>query len=418
MGFRLLSLAASIALRYVSVGRRSQLVSFMSALTIGGLALSVAILISVLSVMNGFDRELRENILGVIPHASLRARENVGDQWQRISEQLGAENGVVAQAPLVESVGVVATERSSRGVMVNGVDPAREPAVSELDRFMLEGSLAALAEQRFGILIGQRLAEQLGVGMGDRLSLFSPGVSINPVAPLPHQRAFTVAGIYRVGTEELDGSLALIRLDDARALFRIRDPQTAIRLRSDDVLGINRLATRLEASLPPVFHVETWTRQFGAVYENIRLSRSVVAFLLWLLVAVAAFNLVVSLIMIVRDKRGDIAILRTMGATPGTIARIFLYQGCVIGAVGTALGMLVGIILALNVSALLNWVEGLSGADLLSGEVYPVDFLPSQLLVSDIVMISVGVFLLCLLASVYPALRASRVQPAAALRME
>lgn len=415
------SIAATIALRYVSVGKRSQLVSFMSALTIGGLALSIAILVSVLSVMNGFDRELRENILGVIPHASVKARNGSAqsvEQWQIVDELLEAEPDVLNHAPLLEAVGVAATDRSSKGVLVNGVDPNQESDVSALDRFMLSGSLDALSEERFRVIIGNGLAEQLGVAVGDRVSLFSPNLSVNPLAPLPNQRAFTVAGVYRVGTQELDDALVMVRLDDARALFRVRDEQTAFRLQTRDVLAVNSLSARLNAVLPPAFYSEPWTRQFGAVYENIRLSRTVVGFLLWLLVAVAAFNLVVSLIMIVRDKRGDIAILRTMGASPATIGRIFLLQGCIIGAIGTVIGMIGGIALALTISDLMNWLEGVSGSDLLSGDVYPVDFLPSQLLLSDVLLVSAGVFVLCLLASVYPAMRASRVQPASALRME
>jgi len=413
------SLAAIIALRYVSMGRRSQLVSFMSLLTIAGLSMSIAILVTVLSVMNGFDREMRENILGILPHITVYTTEQGWpEQWQEVERVLDTYPAVTGRSPLVETMGVAATASSSRGVLVNGLNPERDESFSALSGFMREGSLEAMHQQRFSVVIGETLANELDVGVGDRLRLFSLSLSVNPISVLPHQREFTVAGIYRVGTQELDSALALIRLDDARALFRVRGAHTALRLQTSDLLAANTLARDITRDLPPGFFLQTWTRQFGAIYENIRLSRSIVGLLLWLLVAVAAFNLVVSLVMIVRDKRGDIAILRTLGATPGTIGRIFLLQGCMVGVIGTVIGLTLGVLLSLTASDIVSWIERMSGTDMLSADVYPVDFLPSRLLLSDFVIVSTGVFVLCLLASVYPAWRASRVQPAAALRME
>lgn len=413
------SLAAFIALRYVSVGRRSELVSFMSMLTIGGLALSVCILITVLSVMNGFDREVRENVLGILPHATIRTREHIDtERWVQVNEALLAVSGVNLSAPVLEANGVIAGPDDNVGVLVNGVDPQREADISRLSQFMRAGSLASLGESRFQLVLGETLAQRLGVVLGDSVSLYSLNVSINPVAPLPVQRRFTVGGIYRVGTQELDERLVMIALADAQALYRQPDRFSGLRLRTDDVLTVNALRTNIELLLPQGFYLETWTQWFGAIYENIRLSRTIVGFLLWLLVAVAAFNLVVSLIMIVRDKRADIAILRTMGASPGMIGRIFVLQGCLVGLLGTVIGLLLGVLLALSVSDLFAWVEQLSGAQLLSAEVYPVDFLPSQLRAGDLVGVSVGVLVLCLLASLYPAWRAARVLPAEALRSE
>ncbi|ALO46468.1 lipoprotein-releasing ABC transporter permease subunit [Pseudohongiella spirulinae] len=413
-------LSGRIALRYVSVGaQHSQLVSFMSALTISGLTLSVAILITVLSVMNGFDREVRENVLGVLPHASVITNEKPRSRdWLSLDEQLRAVDGVLATAPVLEVNGVLATDAGSRGVLVNGIDPQREQQMSQLGRFMQQGSIQALAEQRFQVVMGQTLAQQLGVGLGDSVTLYSLNVSINPIAPMPVQRRFTVAGIYRVGTQELDERLIMIALPDAQALYRQPDSFNALRLRTDDVLAVNRLRPQLEAALPQGFYVQTWTQWFGSIYENIRLSRTIVGLLLWLLVAVAAFNLIVSLVMIVRDKRGDIAILRTMGAPPGMIGRVFVLQGALIGLIGTVLGLAIGTVLALNVSDLFAAFEGWSGTQLLSADVYPVDFLPSQVRWQDLLLISGGVMCLCLLASLYPAWRASRVLPAEALRAE
>lgn len=412
-------LAGRIALRYVSVGRRSQLVNFMSILTIGGLALSVAILVTVLSVMNGFDREMRENVLGVLPHAIVTTEERPrSSQWSNLDATLLQVPGVVATAPVLVANGVLAGPGGSRGVLVNGIDVAREQQISRLPGFMTQGSLQALDEARFQLLLGATLAQRLGVGVGDTVSLYSLNVSINPVAPLPVQRRFTVAGIWQVGTSELDDELVMIRLPDAQALYRQPDSFNGLRLRGADVLAINRLRADVIPHLPAGFGMETWTQWFGSVYENIRLSRTIVGLLLWLLVAVAAFNLVVSLVMIVRDKRGDIAILRTLGASPAMIGRIFVLQGSLIGLIGTSLGLVAGIALSLTVSDLFAWVEARSGMELLSAEVYPVDFLPSQLRLADIVAVCGGVLVLSLLASLYPAWRAARVHPAAALRAE
>lgn len=408
-----------IALRYVSVGRRSQLVSFMSLLSISGLALGISILITVLSVMNGFDREVRENILGILPHGTVKAMDRVTlQQWAAVQDVLDANPDILATAPLIEETGVLAVPGFAKGVVINGVDPALEGQISIIDRFMISGGLAGLSESRFNILLGATLAENLGVGIGDKVALYSLNVSVNPLVALPTQRQFTVAGIYKVGTLELDSAMAMISLQDAQALYRYRDTYTGIRFKVEDLLAIRGEAQMLASTLPRGFEVETWTRLFGNIYENIQFSRSIVGFLLWLLVGVAAFNLVVSLVMIVRDKRGDIAILRTIGASPNTIGRIFLTQGCIVGLIGTVIGVSLGVFFSLTVGDFAALVERVFDIKLLSAEVYPVDFLPSQIRIGDIAGVSVGVFLLSVLATLYPAYRASKVQPAEALRFE
>lgn len=411
--------ALFVAMRYVSVRRRSQLVTFMSMLSIGGLALSITILITVLSVMNGFDREVRENILGILPHGTVQAIEKQGlERWQPVQQLLDSMPEVVATAPLIEATGVVANDSFAKGVVVNGIDPQLEQGISILDRFMISGSLDALSEQRFRIVLGATLAQNLGVNIGDQVSLYSLHVSMNPLAPLPTQRQFTVAGIYHVGTLELDSAMAMISLQDAQALYRHGNSYTGLRFKVRDLMNINSIRNDLEMTLPPDYRVQTWTQIFGNIYDNIRFSRTIVGFLLWLLVGVAAFNLVVSLIMIVRDKRGDIAILRTLGASPRTISHIFMTQGCMVGLIGTLLGVAGGVVLSLTVSDIASFIEQVLGIHLLSAEVYPVDFLPSQIRIVDILGVSIGVFVLALLATLYPAWRASRVQPAEALRLE
>ncbi|MBT8146973.1 MAG: lipoprotein-releasing ABC transporter permease subunit [Gammaproteobacteria bacterium] len=412
-------LARYIATRYISVGRRSQLVSFMSAVSIFGLALGVTILITVLSVMNGFDREVRENILGIVPHITLSTEENFNLQrWQQLEQQILERPDVQAVAPLIEQTGIVSTDQFNKGVLVNGIDPQREQSISVLSQFMVAGSLAGLANERWGVVIGQSLANNLGVGVGDKLDLFSLAVNVNPLTPLPSYRAFSVVGIYRVGTLELDSELAVVNIDAARALFKLRNPYTGLRIRLQDVLTADQVRLELQPLVPAEMRVTTWTQVFGSIYENILFSRTIVGLMLWLLVAVAAFNLVVSLIMVVRDKRSDIAILRTMGASPHTIRSIFMLQGFMVGVIGTGIGLVLGVLAALGVGDLAELIEQGFGVQLLNAEVYPIDFLPSEIKLSDIAGISVGVMLLAVLATVYPSRRAASIQPAEALRTE
>ncbi|MEX2130737.1 MAG: lipoprotein-releasing ABC transporter permease subunit [Pseudohongiellaceae bacterium] len=413
------SFAVRVAARYVSMGKRSQLVSFMSAISIFGLALGIMMLITVLSVMNGFDREVRENVLGIIPHLNVATDELYSaENWDEIEQLLLAHPSVRATAPLIERTGVIARGDFSQGVLVNGVDAQREADFSRLSRFMLDGSLSALAAERWGVVLGSTLAQQLDVGLGDQVDLFSLHVSINPLTPLPSFRAFTVTGIYRVGTQELDRNLAIINIDAARILFRLRSPYTSMRVQLGDVLQANQVRRDLLGQLPGEMTVTSWTQLFGSIYENIRFSRTIVGLMLWLLIAVAAFNLVVSLIMIVRDKQGDIAILRTLGAHPGTINRIFMLQGLMVGVAGIAIGLVLGVAASLWVGDLARLIESVWDVQILNAEVYPIDFLPSQILLSDLLSVAAGVLVLSLLATIYPARRAAAIQPAEALRLE
>lgn len=410
-------LSRSIALRYVSVGKRSHLVSFMSAISIFGLALGVAILITVLSVMNGFDREMRENILGIVPHVTIYTEENFSSgAWEDIQGHIDGNPQVAALAPLIQNAGVVSTDNGNKGVLVNGVDAERESDISVIGQFMVEGGMSELAEERWGIVLGATLAQQLGVSVNDSVLLYSPNVSINPLTPLATFRRFTVSGIFRVGTQQLDSELVLVNLAAARALYRMRTDFNGLRLRTNDPLLADNLSRELAQNLPSGLILESWTRQLGAIYSNIQFSRSIISFMLWLLIGVAAFNLIVSLIMIVRDKRSDIAILRTLGASPSLINRVFMWQGCLIGLIGIAIGVLFGVIGSLQVTRLAAWIEDSFDVQLLNAEVYPIDFLPSQLQISDVLVVVAGVLMLSILATVYPARRAAAVQPAQALR--
>ncbi|MGI9251709.1 MAG: lipoprotein-releasing ABC transporter permease subunit [Pseudohongiellaceae bacterium] len=408
-----------IALRYVHLGKRSQLVSFMSAISVGGLALSVAILITVLSVLNGFDREMRLNVLDVVPHITIHSSEQPGRQmWDEMRRIALAHPEVESVTGLAEVPGVIAAGEVGQGVLMVGIDTETDPLTATLQRFIQSGDMEALNERRWTVVLGASLARRLNVEIGATVDLFSPVININPLTPLATFRRFEVSGIYRVGSQQLDSELAIINLADARALFRLRSPYNTLRLQLNDVLAADRVMREVAQGAPPGFGLQSWTAQFGSIYENILFSRNIIAFMLWLLVAVAAFNLVVSLIMIVRDKKADIAILRTLGASPRLINRIFIWQGGLIGLLGLVIGLLLGIVLALNISDMATALEQSLGVQIFNAEVYPIDFLPSQLQFADIAVVSVGVLGLALLATFYPARRAAAIQPAEALRGE
>lgn len=419
MSSKPLALSRFVAFRYVTAGKSSHLVSFMSAISIFGLALGLATLVIVLSVMNGFDKEMRQSVLGMVPHITISTEENFNEtQWQEVRSTIQQNPAVVSVSPVIQAIGVAATQGSHKGVVINGVDAALEAESSAINRFMRTGDLNALIDNRWGVVLGQTLANSLGIELGDNVDLFSTVISINPITPLAAFKGFDVVGIYRVGAEELDGNLVMINLSAARSLFRLRTPYNAVHIRTVDVLQAEMVRQEIMNDLPGSLRSESWVATLGAIYENIKFSRGIISFMLWLLIAVAAFNLVVSLIMIVRDKRGDIAILRTLGASPKTIKRIFMWQGCFIGLTGILFGVLLGVLGSLYVSQFASFIETTFSIQILNAEVYPIDFLPSELNFRDVVTVASGVLVLSLLATIYPASRAAAIQPADALRHE
>jgi lipoprotein-releasing system permease protein len=391
----------------------------MSAISIFGLALGLAILVIVLSVMNGFDKEMRQSVLGIVPHITISTEENLNEtQWQEVRTTIEQNSAVISVSPVIQAIGVAATQGRHKGVVIDGVDAALEAESSAINRFMRAGDLSALIDNRWGVVLGQTLANRLGVELGDSVDLFSTAISINPITPLATFKGFDVVGIYRVGAEELDGNLVMINLSAARSLFRLRTPYNAVHIRTVDVLQAEMVRQEIMNDLSGALRSESWVATLGAIYENIQFSRGVISFMLWLLIAVAAFNLVVSLIMIVRDKRGDIAILRTLGASPKDIKRIFMWQGCFIGLTGIVFGVVLGVLGSLYVSQFAAFIEATFSIQILNAEVYPIDFLPSELNFLDVVTVASGVLVLSLLATIYPASRAAAIQPADALRHE
>lgn len=411
-----LSLPFWIGLRYLAAKRRNHFISFISASSMVGMTLGVAVLILVLSVMNGFDRELRERILGMVPHGVLYERGGINN-WQALAAEVEQQPGVVAAAPLTRLQGMMGYGGRVQGVMVTGVDPESEGRVSILPEHMVDGDIMSLQSGEFGVLLGDLLARHLRVVVGDKITLMLPEATLSPAGVLPRIKRLTVTGIFSVGAE-LDANLAVVNLEDARRLGRLTAEAQALRVKFDNLFdapeGIWKLVNKLDGD----FTGSDWTRTQGNLFHAIRMEKTMIGLLLLIIVAVAAFNIISTLVMAVTDKQSDIAILRTMGARPSTIMKIFMVQGIAIGVVGVVLGTLLGIAGALSISDIVAWAEKAFGFKILSADVYFISYLPSQLLWEDVAIITSASLLLSFLATLYPSWRASRVQPAEALRYE
>jgi lipoprotein-releasing system permease protein len=407
--------------RYASLRSRNLLVGFISLLTVGGLALGVAILVTVLSVMNGFDREMQQRVLGLVPHLTATTpRLNYlrnEEEWREARAIINQTPGVVATAPFMQLQGMLLANGRSKGILLNGVDPAQEAQVSIINNFMQGGSLTDLKDGSYYMAIGANLAKQLGVAIGDSVTLVSTVVPITPMGEFTRQKAFTVAAVFAVGSQ-LDGNLALVHLADAQRLYRLDKRLHGYRILTDDLFAVTDLADLLQTTVPMELDYNDWTRSYGNIYENVRMSKALVGLLLSLLVAVAAFNVIVSLMMVVHEKQGDIAILRTMGTSKSTIRNIFLVQGLFIGSIGTAVGVFIGVVLSLAIGDIVEVLQRLTGVQFLSADIYPVNYLPSEVRLADIALVSALALGLSLLATLYPAARAARTRPAEILRYE
>lgn len=383
-----------------------------------GLALGVLVMIVVLSVMNGFDHEMRTRVLGMVPHATVESATPI-DDWQTLGQRLEQHPQVEAVAPFIQMQGLLTNRGQVTKILINAVDPALEPDVSIIGQFFRQGSLDSLQPGEFGIVIGDRAAAKLGVGVGDKVTFVAPEVSVTPAGVFPRMKRFTVSGIFHVGAGEIDGYVAMANISDLARLHRWKPDQVqGLRLRFADLFQAPRIAWELAGQLGDDFYSRDWTRTHGNLYQAIRMEKAMIGLLLLLIVAVAAFNIISTLVMVVTDKRGDIAILRTLGATPRQIMAIFMVQGTVIGVVGTLVGALLGMYAALNVSSWIAALERLIGHKFLSAEVYFIDYLPSRLMVADVVQVCVAALVLSFFATLYPAWRAARTQPAEALRYE
>lgn len=384
-----------------------------------GLALGVVVMIVVLSVMNGFDHEMRTRVLGMVPHATIESGEPIGD-WQALADKVKRNPQVEAVAPFTQMQGLLTNNGNVQKILLNAIDPVQERKVSIIDGFMKQGSLDDLVAGGFGVVIGDKAATKLGVGVGDKVTFVSPEVTVTPAGMFPRMKRFTLVGIFHVGAGELDGYLGVTNLQDLARLHRWKPEQVqGLRLKFTDLFKAPRTAYEIAQSLGEhQYYSRDWTRTHGNLYQAIGMEKSIIGLLLLLIVAVAAFNIISTLVMVVNDKRGDIAILRTLGATPGQIMAIFMVQGTVIGVVGTLIGAGVGILAALNVSSAISALEGLIGHKFLNADVYFIDYLPSQLMAEDVLLVCGAALVLSFLATLYPAWRAARTQPAEALRYE
>lgn len=383
-----------------------------------GIALGVTALITVLSVMNGFEKELRDRILGMASHATVTTYAGKLPDWEQLSARLAGNDRIVAMAPYVRGESMLSMGDRVSGALLHGVLPGVEEGVSDVASHIDGGDLSLLEEGKYGIILGNELAIALGAGVGDAVTVVSPQVTIGPTGILPRLRRFTVTGIFEVGMYEYDRGVALVHIKDAEKLFRLGDNVTGLRLKLDEIFDAPLIARELSSELSGDYRVEDWTRQHANFFRAVKTEKRVMFIILTLIVAVAAFNIVSTLVMVVTDKRADIAILRTLGASPGSIMIIFIIQGIVIGAMGTALGVLGGVGLALNVETIVPAIEGLFNVEFLAADVYYISDVPSELHWNDVwimAMVSLG---LSLLATLYPAWRAARTHPAEALRYE
>jgi lipoprotein-releasing system permease protein len=409
-----------IGWRYTRAGKRTTgngFISFIAAVSMSGIALGVAALIVVLSVMNGFQKEVRDRMLSVLAHVEIFSPTGSMPEWQLTAQEAKRNPEVRGAAPYVDAQALLTRQDTVSGVALRGVEPSLEPEVSDIGKEMKAGRLTALVPGQFNIVLGADLAQNLGVTVGDKITLVAPEGSMTPAGMLPRLKQFTVAGVFESGHYEYDSTLALINIQDAEALFRLRAP-TGVRLRLADMQRAPQVAHDLARTLSGDLYIRDWTQQNKTWFSAVQIEKRMMFIILTLIIAVAAFNLVSSLVMTVTNKQADIAILRTLGAQPGSIMKIFVIQGMTIGFIGTAAGVALGCLIAWSIPWLVPMIEHLFGVQFLPPSVYFISELPSELVASDVIRIGVIAFVLSSLATLYPSWRGAKVRPAEALRYE
>ncbi|MGB6054148.1 MAG: lipoprotein-releasing ABC transporter permease subunit [Burkholderiaceae bacterium] len=409
-----------VGLRYTRAGRRSgrnSFISFISLISMAGIALGVAALIVVLSVMNGFQKEVRDRMLSVLAHIEVFDVSGAMPDWQRTAEEAFRNPEVKGAAPYVAAQAMMTHGETVRGVIVRGVLPAEEPKVSDVASQVTQGSFDALTPGSFNIVLGAELARALQVGVGDKVTLIAPQGQVTPAGVLPRLKQFTVAGIFEAGHYEFDSTLAFMQLEDAEKMFRLAAP-SGLRLRIADMLQAPQVALELSKTLDGNLLIRDWSQQNRNWFAAVKTEKRMMFIILTLIIAVAAFNLVSTLVMTVTDKQADIAILRTLGASPGSIMKIFMIQGALVGLIGTAIGVGLGVLVASNIDVIVPFIERLFGIQFLPRDIYLISALPSDLRWPDVGTIGGVAVVLAFLATLYPSWSAARVKPAEALRYE
>ena len=421
-------LSLFIGLRYTRAKRKNHFISFISLISMLGIALGVTALITVLSVMNGFENELRERMLGVAPHIEVKSSDNSIENWQSLAEQLKQLPMVKSVMPSVQGQGMVTRHKSVQAVGLQGIQPSDAENFAPLTNNNSNGfndlpplDFSQLQAGAFKVFIGEELQQSLGVSLGDKITVVVPQASVTPIGVLPRMKRVTVAGVFRIGMHEFDSALVLMHIEDAGRLLRLPQGHVhGLHVKLDDIFSAPALSKEWNKTLlyPQDYYSYDWTYRHANFFKAVKMEKRVMSIILILIVAVAAFNIVSTLVMVVQDKQADIAILRTLGSSPREIMTIFMVQGCVIGVFGTLLGLAGGLGLALNIETLVPAIENLFNTDLLPDDVYYISDLPSDLHWSDVIKIVSTSLIISLLATVYPASQASRTQPAEALRYE
>ncbi|MBA3660505.1 MAG: lipoprotein-releasing ABC transporter permease subunit [Gammaproteobacteria bacterium] len=411
--------ALFIGLRYTRAKTRNNFISFISLVSMIGIALGVMVLVTVLSVMNGFDREIKKRVFTMVPPMTVSSASGYVENWAEVQKLLMSYPSITATAPFVTGEVLINFGGSVQPALITGLLPDESKKVSAVSEKVVSGKFTDLKPHEFGIILGQNLANRLGANLGDKVTLVTSKVVLSPMGVFPQSKRFTIVGLFHAGGGfGFDAGLGFIHLGDAQTLFGLGKNVSGLHVNMKDVYGAPRLAQLLRTELTPTANISTWTDQFGEFFHAVQLEKTIMFFILMLIVAVAAFNLVSTLVMVVNDKQSDIAILRTFGATPGMIMNIFIIQGGLVGVFGTLLGIIGGVLLASNVTDIVNWIEHVFRVQFLSSSVYFVNYLPSEVKIGDIVTISIASLVLSLVATLYPAFRAAKMNPVESLRYE
>ena len=411
-------LELQIGLRYTRARRENRFISFISFISIFGIVIGVWALITVLSIMNGFERELRERILAVASHITITGETGQLANWQDVADQVGNLDDVIGYAPFILGQGMVVKGGTVSGALIRGISPVPESTVSTVTQSMVSGEIDSLTSRSWNIVIGANLASKLGAAVGDKVTLVAPKGQLTPAGLLPRLKRFRVSGVFELGMYEYDSVLTLIHIDDAARLLRMQGQVSGLRLKLNDVYDAPRVREQLAYVMGPGNDVTDWTREHRNLFRALKIERRVMFIILLLIVAVAGFNIVSTLIMVVADKQADIAILRTLGISPLSVMGIFVVQGVTIGLIGTVVGAALGIVTSINIETLVPWLENLFNTEFFPSSIYVITDFPAEMRWSDVSLITTVSFGISLIATLYPAWRASRTQPAQALRYE